>query len=239
MNLVHNFFNEVFYFACVCLQNALLSALPYLAMWLISLAVSPISDYLINRGVIGIATGRKLFNSFGHWVPAVTLIILPFLRDPILAIAMLTIAIGMNGCTYCGYMVNHMDLSPNFAGSLMGLTNSLANTMSILGPITVGLILTDESDIEVSQKFGFKSKFDWNLVISIDGCDSMNSIFFSFQGKMAEWKIIFFVAAAFYFTGNLIFVIFGKASIQPWNEPTDEPTNSTVSDDEKLGEVFK
>lgn len=119
-------------------------------MWLISLAVSPISDYLINRGVVGIATGRKLFNSFGHWVPALTLIILPFLRDPTQAIAMLTIAIGMNGCTYCGYMVNHMDLSPNFAGSLMGLTNTLANTMSILGPITVGLILTDDSDIEVS-----------------------------------------------------------------------------------------
>lgn len=142
-------------FVCVFVlchfQNALLSALPYLAMWVISLAVSPISDYLINREVVGIATGRKLFNSFGHWVPALTLVILPFLRDPTQAIAMLTIAIGMNGCTYCGYMVNHMDLSPNFAGSLMGLTNSLANTMSILGPITVGLILTDDSDTEVSR----------------------------------------------------------------------------------------
>lgn len=128
-----------------------MSALPYLAMWLISLAVSPISDYLINREVVGIATGRKLFNSFGHWVPALALLILPFLRDPTQAIAILTIAIGMNGCTYCGYMLNHMDLSPNFAGSLMGLTNSLANTMSILGPITIGLILSDDMDTQVSQ----------------------------------------------------------------------------------------
>lgn len=118
-------------------------------MWLISLAVSPISDYLINRGHISIANGRKLFNSFGLWMPALTLVILPFLRDPTSAIAMLTIAIGMNGCTYCGYMVNHMDLSPNFAGNLMGLTNTLANSMSILGPITVGLILTDDDDIDV------------------------------------------------------------------------------------------
>lgn len=132
-------------------QNAVISALPYLAMWLISLAVCPISDYLVNRGHISVRTGRKLFNSFGHWIPGITLIILPFLKDPIAAVAMLTIAIGFNGFTYCGYMCNHMDLSPNFAGSLMGLTNSLANIMSILGPITVGLILTDDHDVDVSQ----------------------------------------------------------------------------------------
>lgn len=54
---------------------------------------------------------------------------------------------------------------------------------------------------------------------------------------MAEWKIIFFIAAAFYFSGNLIFVIFGKASIQPWNEKKDETTHSSASDDTKLGKV--
>lgn len=118
-------------------------------MWIVSLAVSPISDYLINRGVISVRTGRKLFNSLGHWVPCLALIILPFLKDPTHAIVILTIAVGMNGCTYVGYICNHMDLSPNFAGSLMGLTNSIANIMSILGPITVGAILSDEQDVDV------------------------------------------------------------------------------------------
>lgn len=73
-------------------------------MWIVSLVVCPISDYLINGGYIGIATGRKLFNSLGHWMPALTLIILPFLKDPTHAIIMLTIAIGMNGFSYCGYI---------------------------------------------------------------------------------------------------------------------------------------
>lgn len=72
------------------------------------------------------------------------------MRGPTEAVAMLTIGIGFNGFTYCGYILNHMDLSPNFAGSLMGLTNSLANIMSILGPITVGYILTETSDVAVS-----------------------------------------------------------------------------------------
>lgn len=46
--------------------------------------------------------------------------------------------------------------------------------------------------------------------------------FFVFQVKLEEWKIIFFIAAAFYFSGNLIFVIIGKAEIQPWNEAVDD-----------------
>lgn len=61
---------------------------------------------------------------------------------------------------------------------------------------------------------------------------------------MSEWKIIFFIAAAFFFLGNLIFVIFGKASIQPWNDPEEQqklPQQQQVQifsvepDDERLG----
>lgn len=77
------------------------------------------------------------------------LFILPFARNSAGAIILLTIAVGLNGTTYVGYMVNHMDLSPNFAGSLMGLTNSIANMMSILGPLTVGFILTDSHGVDV------------------------------------------------------------------------------------------
>lgn len=39
------------------------------------------------------------------------------------------------------------------------------------------------------------------------------------QVKKAEWKIIFFIAAGAYFTGNLIFVLFGRGDVQPWNNP--------------------
>lgn len=118
-------------------------------MWLISLAVSPISDYLINRGYISTRTGRKLFNSLGLWIPAIALVILPYMSQSEWAIFLLTIAVGFNGATYVGYIVNHMDLSPNFAGTLMALTNSIANIMSVLGPLSVGHILSNNNSIDV------------------------------------------------------------------------------------------
>lgn len=122
-------------------------------MWALSLAISPICDYLINQQYMTVQFGRSFFNSLGHWIPMVLLIALPFATSNVLAVFILTIAVGMNAATYVGYMCNHMDLSPNFAGSLMGLTNSVANIMSILGPVTVGYILTSDGATEASHIF--------------------------------------------------------------------------------------
>lgn len=42
---------------------------------------------------------------------------------------------------------------------------------------------------------------------------------FQLQSDPLQWRIIFFIAAGVYFFGNLQFIIFGKANIQPWNDP--------------------
>ncbi|XP_037035937.1 putative inorganic phosphate cotransporter isoform X2 [Bradysia coprophila] len=163
-------------------SNALLSALPYLFMWILSLACSEISDYIMRRGYVSVGVGRKIFNSIGLWTPAVLLIALGYVskENPSLAVVLLTTAIAVNSASFVGYLINHMDLSPNFAGTLMGLTNAAANVFSILGPMFVGFVVTDAKDPML-------------------------------------WRICFFVAAGVFFFGNLIFIIFGKGSIQPWN----------------------
>ena len=49
------------------LQNGLLSALPYLVMWLLSFVFSWVSDFLNKKQVISLGTSRKLFNSIGKF----------------------------------------------------------------------------------------------------------------------------------------------------------------------------
>jgi len=46
------------------------------------------------------------------------------------------------------------------------------------------------------------------------------------QTDPLQWRIIFFISAGVYFFGNLQFIIFGKASIQPWNDPEAERKRS-------------
>lgn len=48
----------------------------------------------------------------------------------------------------------HIDMAPNFAGTLMGITNCFANLISIVAPLAAGAILKDEVNI-----FVFTSSF--------------------------------------------------------------------------------
>jgi hypothetical protein len=56
-------------------------------------------------------------------------------------VAILTIGVGLNGAIYSGFKVNHLDISPRFAGILMSLTNCLANLAGLLAPIVAGYVI--------------------------------------------------------------------------------------------------
>ena len=42
-----------------------------------------------------------------------------------------------------GYNINHMDLAPNFAGTLMGLTNCVATLAGVLAPFATGYVINE------------------------------------------------------------------------------------------------
>ncbi|XP_063242875.1 putative inorganic phosphate cotransporter isoform X2 [Bacillus rossius redtenbacheri] len=130
-------------------KNTLLSSLPYLAMWLMSFVFCWASGYLEERKMITLTTSRKIFNSIAQGIPGIALVGLGYVQkgNGALAVALLTIAMGVNSGTYVGFQVNHIDLSPNYAGTMMGITNCAANIMSILGPLFVGLVVKDQENI--------------------------------------------------------------------------------------------
>lgn len=61
-----------------------------------------------------------------------------------LAVLLLCIAVGSNAATYLGFQANHIDLAPNYAGTLMGITNCVANIVSIIAPLAVGFVVQEE-----------------------------------------------------------------------------------------------
>ncbi|XP_057320427.1 putative inorganic phosphate cotransporter [Microplitis mediator] len=173
-------------------DNGLISALPYIAMLLLTIPVSWLSDWSQKKGLSrGLA--RKISNSVGHWGPGLALLGLAFVPEghTTLSVAILIFAVGLNVGTLCGFQINHIDLSPNFAGVLMSITNCLASVVAILAPIIVGLIVTNESDI-------------------------------------LQWHTVFYISAAIYFIGNLIFVLFGKGEIQEWDDPNYGNKNGQI-----------
>ncbi|RZF32931.1 hypothetical protein LSTR_LSTR014108 [Laodelphax striatellus] len=123
-------------------ENGLLSSFPYLAMWLFSMAASYVADWMISSGRYTHTTTRKFVNAIGQYGPAIALIAASYTGcNPYLTVAILTVGVGLNGGIYSGFKVNHLDISPRFAGILMSFTNCLANLAGLLAPITAGIII--------------------------------------------------------------------------------------------------
>ncbi|KAL1494024.1 hypothetical protein ABEB36_009697 [Hypothenemus hampei] len=129
-------------------SNSVLSALPYFVLWILSFIMSFISDSLIVRRILTVGTTRKIFNTIGLLIPAVALIFLGLTPadDPNRAVSLLVVAVGFNAGIFCGFNVNHVDISPNHAGILMGITNGISNIFGIVAPLLVQFLVSDEAD---------------------------------------------------------------------------------------------
>lgn len=96
---------------------------------------------------------RKIINSIGQYAPAVALVAASYTGcDRWLTVALLTIGVGLNGGIYSGFKVNHLDISPRFAGVLMSFTNCLANLAGLLAPITAGYLIQGGVNIFIFLK---------------------------------------------------------------------------------------
>nr|CAH7740045.1 unnamed protein product [Callosobruchus chinensis] len=106
-----------------------------------------------------------------------------------LAVVIMTVAVMSIGGMFCGFLSNHIDIAPNFAGTLMALTNTVATIPGIIVPVFVGkLTESDHSigswriifwttvalyivEIVVYMLFGSGEEQSWNKVIDSPGED--------------------------------------------------------------------
>ena len=108
-------------------ENGIYSSLPYVLMWIFSLASGVLSDWMIVRKMITITNSRKLYTTIASAGPAIFIVIASYAGcDKVLAVVFFTIAMGFMGAYYSGMKVNALDLSPNYAGVLMAITNGIA-----------------------------------------------------------------------------------------------------------------
>lgn len=131
----------------------MLSALPYLAMWIFSIMISWVADWMISSNRLNHTATRKIVNSIGQYGPAICLIAASYTGcNRILTVFLLTLGVGFNGGIYSGFKINHLDITPRFAGILMALTNCTANLAGLLAPITAGILIEGKVS-EISDFF--------------------------------------------------------------------------------------
>jgi len=117
-------------------ENALFSALPFVVSWSLSYVFLITADILLTKKWLSLTGVRKTMNSLAFWVPAAALIGIGFLdvEQKTLTIVLMTLSVGFHSSSAIGSSINTIDLSPNHASILMGITNTLSTGMSIISP---------------------------------------------------------------------------------------------------------
>lgn len=96
-----------------------------------------------------------------------------------LVVAWFTLAMGFMGTFYPGMKVNPLDLSPNYAGSIMAVTNGIGALTGIAAPVFVG-VLTPNSTLE-----------EWRLVFWVTfGIFVVTTVIYSgwASGEVQKWN---------------------------------------------------
>ncbi|XP_004926297.1 ec74 protein isoform X1 [Bombyx mori] len=122
-------------------ENAVITALPFLSLWIFSIALSRTLDWLRSKNIITTTTARKIGTLFASLVPAACLLGLCYIGcNRAGAVVLMAVGITSIGGMFCGFLSNHIDIAPNFAGTLMAMTNTVATIPGIVVPIFVGIL---------------------------------------------------------------------------------------------------
>ncbi|XP_055704460.1 vesicular glutamate transporter 1-like [Phlebotomus papatasi] len=122
-----------------------ISALPYLAMSCTLVFSGFLADKLQERGILTTVQVRRYFNCSAYILEMIFILLTAHILNPIACIACVTIAVGFNAFALSGFPVNPLDLAPNYASIIWGISNTISTIPGILSPLITGFIVTDKS----------------------------------------------------------------------------------------------
>ncbi|WP_173205217.1 MFS transporter [Sphingopyxis sp. BSNA05] len=114
--------------------------MPHIALFLCINLSGVVADRLIGRGMT-ITHVRKLMMLIGFGGSIAALLLVAQAEDAVTAITIMTVGSALGAFAVSGFFVNHMDIAPEHAGTLMGITNTAGTIPGIIGVLVSGWIL--------------------------------------------------------------------------------------------------
>ncbi|XP_047031795.1 sialin [Helicoverpa zea] len=137
-------------------ENALAVSMPFLSLWFFSMVLSRTLDWLRGKSIITTTTARKIGTICASLVPGGCLLAICYIGcSRAAAVALMAVAVTSIAGMFCGFLSNHIDISPNFAGTLMAITNTVATVPGIVVPIFVGYVTHGNQTIHAWRKIFF------------------------------------------------------------------------------------
>lgn len=125
-------------------ESALLSILPWLSMFMMGNMFGMIADGMIAKGY-DITKTRKLMQGIAFIGPIIALWLVRFANNEQVAVGIVSSGLGFSSAGSSGVYATHQDIGPKLAGTLLGISNTVASVPGIIGVYISGVIL-DKTD---------------------------------------------------------------------------------------------
>lgn len=152
------YMNNILHFSLK--SNGVLSAMPYLVRWFVTIVAVFLSDWMRTRQTCSPTVLRKGFSMAAFVDTGGALLGVAFAGcASSVAVVLFAVAVGLSGLVYVGHLINYAELSANFGGILIGVGNTIGTTTGIVAPYFVGWLTSEER--------GGQSVANWQSVFFI------------------------------------------------------------------------
>jgi len=159
-------------------KTGFLAAIPYLAMSIIVQCGGQLADLLRTKWNVETTKVRKIFTCGAFIAQTIFMLATAYTHSITAAIICITIAVGAGGFAWSGFSVNILDIAPQFASLIMGLSNTAATIPGIISPMITGYIVQN------------KTADEWHYVFYISaGIYLLGGVFYVIfaSGNRQEW----------------------------------------------------
>lgn len=122
-------------------KTGFMSAIPYLTMGILLGVSGYLADWTQVKGYLTTTQVRRYFNCMAFLAQTIFMMLAAYLLDPVISVLCITIAVGLGAFAWSGFAVNHLDVAPQYASILMGISNTFATIPGIVSPLLTGYIV--------------------------------------------------------------------------------------------------
>ncbi|CAF0904123.1 unnamed protein product [Rotaria sordida] len=162
-------------------KNGLMFSIPYIFLLIVIIISGQVADHVRHRQILSTTAVRKIQTIIGCVGSSLFLVLVGYVGcSKVAAMVCITLAVAFIGFNSSGCQISHLDIASNYAGTLVGITNTLASVPGIVAPYVVGAITNNNQTLHAWQLI-----FNLSAGIGLFGC-VIYCIFF--DGNEQSWN---------------------------------------------------
>ncbi|XP_046658356.1 vesicular glutamate transporter 1-like [Homalodisca vitripennis] len=143
LTLLPMFMKDIFDYQ---LANAgFITSVPYIVMAITMQFAGNLADWLVNKNIFSATMVRKVLISGAFFIQAVCLVLVGHLTSVFGVLLCLMIDVGTESFSMTSSFVNCLELAPQHASVMFGLSNTVGTLAGSISPLVSGFIITDHS----------------------------------------------------------------------------------------------